>query len=145
MTQTSLDDDGGDGEIKSTSVAARMQALRRRHLKKTIQAKEGDDMKEKETDKVETPSGDAQTKDTVEDTAKTAETAASLEPKKKYKGVAKMRREMIKKKEKEAAQAKEEESKAVSTAVPLVRKSSRLTHSNHVSSHCGSAAVSCWS
>jgi hypothetical protein len=121
VPEKETDDDDHQG------ASSRMQAMRRRRFKKTAQAKEGDETKEKETtqqtkESAEAPvaetttSGTAQS-DTVEDT-KTEETQ---ETKKKYKGVAKMRREMIKKKGKKATETKVEESGAVAS-VPLLRK-----------------------
>lgn len=125
-----------DGEYTTTSSGAkRMQAMRRRRFKKTAaQTKEAEDATSKETEpSLPEESNEMPTPETtsasnsvtapppVHDYTVEGIAAATKTPKKKYKGVAKMRREMVKKKE--AAEVKENEPEAVSTTtVPIIFK-----------------------
>ena len=120
--------DGATAET-TPSGESRMQAMRRRRFKKTTQTKESDETKEEKT----TASKPTETAETTEettlskaapvDTVDDTKTPVSQETKKKYKGVAKMRREMIKKKEaeSEAGETKTDEPGTV-TSIPLMRK-----------------------
>jgi hypothetical protein len=120
-------------EPAAPSGESRMQAMRRRRFKKAgAQTKGHTDVTEEKEDTLqaesnetqaaaaETNASDAAPTASADDTITTDTAESSTETKKKYKGVARMRREMIKKKEKNAKS--ETEAVLSSTTVPVLKK-----------------------